>query len=116
MNKLGSTGAVHAAAIELPPLAIPSDPALGGDARTATTVLGEFAGVELGVWEMAPGVMRDVEDDEVFIVLSGSAVVEFADGSAPLHLSAGDVVRLEEGTETVWTVTETIRKVYLQQP
>jgi uncharacterized cupin superfamily protein len=32
---------------------------------------------------------------------------------APLTLRAGDVVRLEGGAETVWTVTETLRKVFL---
>jgi uncharacterized cupin superfamily protein len=30
-----------------------------------------------------------------------------------LTLKAGDVVRLAEGAETIWTVTETLRKVYL---
>ena len=28
---------------------------------------------------MTPGVMRDVEADELFVVLPGSATVEFAD-------------------------------------
>ena len=68
---------------------------------------------KMGVWEMTPGVMRDVEADEVFVVLSGAATVQFADGTAPLTLKPGDVVRLAEGTETVWTVTERLRKVYL---
>ena len=35
-----------------------------------------------------------------------------ADGSPALTLGPGDVVRLAAGTETVWTVTETLRKVY----
>ena len=51
--------------------------------------------------------------DEVFVVIAGAARVEFADGTAPLTLQPGDVVRLAEGAETVWTVTETLRKVYL---
>ena len=62
---------------------------------------------------MTAGVMTDVEADEVFVVLSGSATVEFADGTTPLNLGPGDVARLAAGTETVWTVTETLRKVYL---
>jgi hypothetical protein len=69
--------------------------------------------LEVGVWEMTRGVMRDVEADELFLVISGAAVVEFTDGTAPLRLKPGDVVRLAEGTETVWTVTETLRKIYL---
>ncbi len=30
-----------------------------------------------------------------------------------ITLAAGDVVHLAKGTKTVWTVTETLRKVYL---
>jgi uncharacterized cupin superfamily protein len=62
---------------------------------------------------MTPGTMSDVEADEVFVVLSGSATVEFGDGSPTISIGPGDVVRLAEGAETVWTVTETLRKVYL---
>jgi uncharacterized cupin superfamily protein len=47
------------------------------------------------------------------VVLSGAATVEFADGTAPMTLKPGDVFRQAEGAETVWTVTETLRKVYL---
>jgi uncharacterized cupin superfamily protein len=62
---------------------------------------------------MTPGTMSDVEADEVFVVLSGSATVEFGDDTPALQLGAGDVARLAAGAETVWTVTETLRKVYL---
>ena len=34
---------------------------------------------ELGVWEMTAGAMRDVEADEVFLVIAGRATVEFVD-------------------------------------
>ncbi|MBI3225522.1 MAG: cupin domain-containing protein [Mycolicibacterium cosmeticum] len=84
-----------------------------GSARAGTRPLMEFGGLEVGIWEMTPGEMTDVEADEVFVVLSGAATVEFADGATPLTLGPGDVVRLAAGTETVWTVTETLRKVYL---
>ena len=103
----------HAATLDLPHEPVPADQAVGGEPRTGVTTLGEFGGLEVGVWEMTPGVMRDVEADELFVVLSGSATVEFADGTSPLQLGPGDVVRLAEGSETVWTVTETLRKVYL---
>jgi uncharacterized cupin superfamily protein len=46
-------------------------------------------------------------------VLSGSARVDFADGSPSLELNAGDVVRLAAGTHTEWTVHQPLRKVYL---
>lgn len=104
---------VHAAALTLAHEPVPAEQSMRGQPTTAGTALGEFAARELGVWEMSPGVMADVEADEVFVVLSGSATVEFADGSPALHCSAGDVVRLAEGTRTTWTVTDTLRKVYL---
>ncbi len=67
-----------------------------------------------GVWEMTPGAMRDVEADEVFVVLSGSATVSFvAPALASIELRAGSVVRLDAGMQTIWTVRETLRKVYV---
>ncbi|MET0457466.1 MAG: cupin domain-containing protein [Mycobacterium sp.] len=104
---------VHAATIDLDHEPVPADQSVSGGPTTAASSIDEFGGLEVGVWEMTPGVMTDVEADEVFVVLSGSAVVEFADDSAPLTLIAGDVVRLAAGAQTTWTVTETLRKVYL---
>lgn len=104
---------VHAAAIELDHQPVPTGQAVRGEPTTAAVALDAFAGLEVGVWEMTPGVMTDVEADEVFVVLSGAATVEFADGSADLILRPGDVVHLAGGAHTVWTVTETLRKVYL---
>ena len=92
---------------------VEADQALAGDPHTGVAELGRFAGLDIGIWEMTPGVMSDVEADEVFVVLSGAATVEFADGTTTMTLGAGDVVRLAAGAETVWTVTETLRKVYL---
>jgi len=69
---------------------------------------------EIGVWEMTPGAMRDVEVDEVFVVLSGAATVEFEHPHAsPIVLAPGSVVRLEAGMKTIWTVRETLRKVFI---
>jgi uncharacterized cupin superfamily protein len=104
---------VHAAAIHLPHEPVPAEQSVRGEPTTGAEAIDDFGGLEVGVWEMTPGVMSDVEADEVFVVLSGAATVEFADGSDTLHLSPGDVVRLAAGAETVWTVTETLRKVYL---
>jgi uncharacterized protein len=78
-----------------------------------TTGIHEFD-ESTGVWEMSPGAMRDVEVDEVFVVLSGDAMIEFIDAALPsIDLRAGSVVRLEAGMRTVWTVRETVRKVYV---
>lgn len=67
--------------------------------------------VSHGIWEITPGTVTDVEADELFVVLSGSATIAFEDGPA-LEVGPGDVVRLPEGARTVWTVHETLRKVY----
>lgn len=84
---------------------------LSGDPRTGSRALAAVAGAEVGVWEMTPGTASDVEVDEVFVVLSGSATVEFDDGSV-LELRPCTTVRLRAGDRTTWTVHETLRKVY----
>ena len=104
---------VPAATIALDHEPVPPTQTVRGEPTTAAAAIDEFGGVEVGVWEMTPGVMSDVETDEVFVVLSGSATVEFADGRPTMHLGPGDLVRLSAGAETVWTVTETLRKVYV---
>ena len=85
---------------------------LDGAPTAAVTTLSEVAGAEVGVWEMSPGTVTDVEADEVFVVLSGRAALA-VEGGATLELGPGSVVRLPEGARTVWTVTETLRKIYV---
>jgi uncharacterized cupin superfamily protein len=84
------------------PLHEPDGGAVAGDAG------------ELGVWEMTAGAMRDTEVDEVFLVISGAATVEFVDPALPpIELRPGSVVRLDAGMQTVWSVTETLRKLFI---
>lgn len=93
---------------------VPAAQRVAGEPSTGWTALGAIAdGWEFGVWEMTPGTMSDLEVEELSIVLAGRATVEFADGRPPIELSAGSVLRFADGTETVWTVHETLRKVYL---
>lgn len=101
-----------AAKLQLPLSDVPPAQRIAGSPRTGARSLGVFGGVNVGVWEMTPGTMSDTEVDEIFVVLHGKAKVEFKDG-APIMLSPGDVVRLHAGQQTVWTVTETLRKVYI---
>ena len=71
------------------------DPA-GAEPRvvdTAVTTLGE---AEVGLWQVGPGVLHDVEVDEVFLVLAGAGSVTFADGSV-LALHPGVLVQLRAG-------------------
>ena len=103
--------AALAAELELTP--VPEDQVVAGAPSTGTLELGDFGGREYGVWEMTPGAMRDVEVDELFVVVAGEATVEFASDGRVIHLRAGSVGHLEEGDVTVWTVTDTLRKVYV---
>lgn len=87
---------------------------VAGGSTTGWVLLGKLADAEVGVWEMTPGVGPDTEVDEVFVVLAGRGSVAFVDPELPtIELAPGAVVRLTAGMRTVWTVTETLRKVYL---
>lgn len=99
-----------AAALALSHEPVPADQVVGG---APTAGLAELTDT-IGVWEHTPGVSTDVEADEVFVVLTGSATVAFEEpGLDPIELRPGSVVRLEAGMRTVWTVRETLRKVYI---
>ncbi|MGW4095520.1 cupin domain-containing protein [Mycobacterium sp. NPDC004974] len=113
MTALGSNCSVTAGTIALELTDVPTDQLVLGRPQTGSAELGTLGELEIGVWEMTEGTMRDVEAEEVFVVLAGRAVVEFDDGTAPLHLQIGDVARLAAGARTVWTVTERLRKVYV---
>ena len=65
-----------------------------------------------GVWQITPGVVTDTEDDEMFVVVFGSATIELLDAGRTLDVRAGDVCVFAEGERTRWTVHETLRKVY----
>jgi uncharacterized cupin superfamily protein len=99
--------AAAAAALEPEPL----DPAqvIAGDPRISSWVLASGrGGAETGVWRCTPGIFRDVEADESFVVVEGRATIAWAGGA--IEVGAGDVCALEAGTETVWTVHETVLK------
>ncbi|MET4704094.1 cupin domain-containing protein [Frigoribacterium sp. UYMn621] len=97
--------------IILEPVAL--EQVLDGAPSTGFTTITTLGDLEVGVWEMTVGSMRDVETDEVFVVIAGRATVSFDADDRVMDLSAGSVARLSAGERTVWTVTETIRKVYL---
>ncbi len=104
---------VHVAGAALEP--DPLDPAsvVSGDPQTSDLVLHESADgrVVRGIWQCTEGVVRDVEADEVFVVVSGRATIEI-EGGPTLEVGPGDVCVLEEGARTVWTIHETLRKTY----
>lgn len=114
-----------AASIDIPLTPVPESQIELGSPSTGFVALGEFGGNEYGVWEMTVGSMADVEADELFVVLSGTATVELRTAHTDEHaivegqdgsvasLVAGSVGRLAAGMETIWTVSETLRKVYI---
>lgn len=84
-------------------------------ATTAFAELGTIAGADYGLWEMIAGAMRDVEGDEVFLVISGTGRIEFDEPDLPpFELSPGSLVRLEDGMKTRWYVDEVpLRKLFI---
>ena len=113
-ESLAPGAAVDALALALPMEPLPADEVRSGAPLAGYAVLGGVGadgGLELGVWSMTEGVATDVEVDEVFVVLAGSATVEIEGVAEPLALHPGVVVRLGTGMRTVWTVHERLRKL-----
>jgi uncharacterized cupin superfamily protein len=108
--------AIGAASAPLEPEPLDPDQVIAGDPRTSSYVLTEGAdGTETGVWRCTPGTFRDVEADEVFVVIEGRATIEW-EGGAAVEVGPGDVCTLEPGTRTVWTVHETLLKGFRIEP
>jgi uncharacterized cupin superfamily protein len=92
----------------------PSD-VVAGSPRVASADLEVAGDVSIGVWEITEGAVTDTEVDEVFLVLAGSGDIAFDDGSR-VALQPGALIRLRVGDRTTWTITETVRKVYVILP
>ncbi|TIC87584.1 DUF861 domain-containing protein [Nocardioides sp. GY 10113] len=97
---------------DLPTLPLDPETVLSGTPAAGSRALTEVGGAEIGVWEITAGTVTDVEVDEVFVVLSGSASVTFEDGET-IDLGPGVAVRLRAGDRTTWVVRETLRKIYV---
>ncbi|MBK3573895.1 cupin domain-containing protein [Streptomyces sp. MBT65] len=74
--------------------------------------MGEFRGIEVGLWALTGGTVRDVEADEIFVVLDGEATVRFDTGES-VELTPGVVVRLHAGERAEWEVRTALRKLYV---
>jgi Predicted enzyme of the cupin superfamily len=114
VTRLTSGVATDAAQLPVPYEPVAIDQVVQGRPLTRFVDLDDASGRTVGVWEHTPGVSRDVESDEVFVVLAGDATVSFEHPTLPpIELRPGSIVRLEAGMRTVWTVRETLRKVYV---
>lgn len=113
-TRLDAGSAVPVASLALPSEPIDADQVREGAPRAGHVVLDELGGRSIGVWEHTPGVSTDVEADEVFVVVAGAATLEFEHPPLPpVELRPGMIVRLDAGMRTVWTIHETLRKVYV---
>ena len=71
---------------------------------------------ELGVdtwspWSCEPSTFEwEYDEDETAYVMEGRVTVQHAGGET--EINAGDLVVFPKGLQCVWTVHETIRKVY----
>jgi uncharacterized cupin superfamily protein len=114
VTRLTSGVATDAAQLPVPFEPVALDKVVAGTPLTRFVDLDEESHRTVGVWEHTPGVSRDIEADEVFVVLAGDARIEFEEPPLPpIELRPGSIVRLEDGMRTVWTVRETLRKVYV---
>lgn len=102
----------------MPVLSAPAAPTHALDGARFTALATPTRGsTDTSVWivEIDPGAPahpHELTRQEVFVVLSGRAALA-VEGGATLELGPGSVVRLPEGASTVWTVTETLRKIYV---
>jgi uncharacterized protein len=88
------------------------DEIVAGTPTTAEVSVTTIGDVEVGIWQITPGTVRDVEKDEVFVVLEGDGTIRFADGEV-VGLGPGSLVRLHAGEVTEWEIRQTLRKVYV---
>lgn len=104
---------VDVAGLELEPWPLEPEQIVAGTPEISGLVLdsSDDGRIERGVWQHTPGVSRDVESDELFVVVSGRATVA-VEGGPVLELSPGVAGLLRAGDRTLWTVHETLRKVY----
>lgn len=91
--------------------------AVSGSPETGFIKLGEISGSEVGVWEMRCGTALDIEVEEMFVVLAGEAKIEFlseaGEAQSEVIVRPGDIMKLDAGASTRWTVPDFIRKMYI---
>ena len=95
----------------------PTGPRVGADSgepMTATRVLHEAAGMQVGIWECTPGgwAIVDRPNTEIVHLLRGAARITDADGTVH-ELVAGSALVLPRGWSGRWDITETVRKLYV---
>lgn len=98
--------------VELPQDDLDPADVLAGSPRTGSLALDQVGDIEVGIWELSEGTVRDTEEDEVFVVLAGDGTVVFEDDTS-IELTPGVAVRLRSGERTRWEIRSTLRKIYV---
>lgn len=90
------------------------DRLISGNPEFTTWSIEEASGgLYAGIWQATPGKWRIAYDEwEYFHILEGHSVVT-EEGSAEVHLRAGDSYILRPGFKGTWEVLETTRKDYV---
>lgn len=117
MTRLEPFQPLDVAAVDVAGILVPDDLRLEGEPSTGFIDVAVVGDTTVGIWEMTAGSMRDIEADEVFVVVSGEATVELIgeDGQVTrtIELRAGSLCRLETGMLTRWHVPVALREVYI---
>jgi uncharacterized protein len=103
--------AVRVADAELRPCDPEPDCVLAGNPVTSNVVLTSDEKAKYGIWQITPGTSVQVATAGMFVVLSGQATIA-VDGGPTLDIGPGDVCIWSGGERTIWTVHETLRKVW----
>jgi uncharacterized cupin superfamily protein len=86
--------------------------ATGAEMMTAGVTLWEDGDASAGVWECSPGPSYwTLTTNEVIHLVAGRMTVQ-PDGGQAVEMGAGDVAVFPSGWAGVWTIHETVRKVY----
>ena len=108
MKQSSTTSAV---AIPIEHMPLPATLAVTPGVSTGAIGLDGIPGLVCGVWEHSAGISTDVEQDEMFVVISGRGRIHLQDGTI-LELQPGTVGVLREGEATRWEIDEPLRKVW----
>ncbi|MBH0097526.1 DUF861 domain-containing protein [Salinibacterium sp. NSLL150] len=86
---------------------------VSGDPTCKEKVIVDTGSLEIGVWEVTPGVFDSVKHDigEVVQFVSGAGRIEHPDGTVS-PIAAGVVVEFLPGWTGTWYIEETTRKLY----
>jgi uncharacterized cupin superfamily protein len=111
--ELDPTFSLHVVDVPLEPGELDPTTILAGSPEVTEAVLWESPDGRIvrGIWRITEGVVTDVEQDELFVVIEGRATIE-VEGGSTLEVAPGDVCVLEHGARTKWTVHEALRKVF----